>query len=326
MPRQPRVESNEGLYHVINRGNYRSHIFETDGARESFRRVIFEACERFSWELSAYCLMGNHYHLCIGTPLGNLSAGMAWLGSTYAARFNRFRKEQGRLFQGRFKSLLVEPGRHWLDLVDYIHLNPVRAGLIEAAFLRKYPWTSLSDFPKIKSRPWFLDCRWMAYGDGLSDSAKGWRRYVERLQLLDTSDEKEIDALDRRMCRGWCIGAEEFRKSVAKEFMEKEGAARLEKEGLKEANRARWENGLAMCLDALGKGSADISTDAKSAAWKLAIASKLKSETSVTNDWLGASLNMGRGRSVSAILGRYAKSSKAKCKSYRQLSNLIIEY
>ena len=81
MPRKLRVESNEGLYHVINRGNYRSWIFESDGAKRSFHDTLFEACERFSWELSAYCLMSNHFHLCLGTPRGNLSVGMRWLGS-----------------------------------------------------------------------------------------------------------------------------------------------------------------------------------------------------------------------------------------------------
>lgn len=95
MPRRPRVESSGGLYHVINRGNYRSYIFDTDVARFSFAKALDEACVRFSWELSAYCLMGNHYHLCVGTPLGNLSSGMRWLQATFAYRFNRYRKESG---------------------------------------------------------------------------------------------------------------------------------------------------------------------------------------------------------------------------------------
>ena len=68
MPRAPRIESSEGLYHVINRGNYRSHIFGTEGAKASFEKCLFEACERFGWELLGYCLMGNHFHLCLATP------------------------------------------------------------------------------------------------------------------------------------------------------------------------------------------------------------------------------------------------------------------
>ena len=174
MARKPRIESNTGLYHVINRGNYRSFLFKTEGAKDSFIRTLFEACDKFSWELYGFCLMSNHYHLCIGTPFGNLSSGMRWLQATFAMRFKKYRKENGHLFQGRFKSLMVEPGDHWLALVDYIHLNPVRAGLVETQDLGKYPWTSLFYFPKRASRPAFLNCEWMDHQEDIEDSKGGW--------------------------------------------------------------------------------------------------------------------------------------------------------
>lgn len=126
MPRSPRVESSDGLFHVLNQGNYRKSIFESEGARSAFVRTLWEAAERFSWRVHGYCLLGNHYHLCLGTPMGNLSAGMRWLQATYALRFNGFRAELGHLFQRRFKSLIVEPGTHWCDFINYIHLNPLR--------------------------------------------------------------------------------------------------------------------------------------------------------------------------------------------------------
>lgn len=326
MPRKPRIETSNGLYHVINRGNYRSEIFESDGAKHSFQETLFEACSRFSWELSAYCIMDNHYHLCLGTPAGNLSEGMRWLGSTFAARFNRYRKEQGHLFQGRFKSLMVEPGAHWADLVDYIHLNPVRAGLVEATLVNKYPWSSLSLFSKIKTRPAFMDCRWMAFRDGMTDTASGWRRYVNRLAMRSSDDPKEIEALDRQMCRGWCIGESDFRKAVSEEFAKKENEARLDREGLRDLNRLRWEKSVEACLTSLKKGSDEIASDAFSADWKLAIATRLKSETSVTNAWLGERLNMGKPGSVSAICGRYARELSSRCPYWRKLSKLTIEY
>ena len=68
--------------------NNQKYIFETAGARTSFEKTLFEACEKFAWSLYAYCIMSNHYHLCLGTPEGNLSAGMRWLQATYATRFN----------------------------------------------------------------------------------------------------------------------------------------------------------------------------------------------------------------------------------------------
>ena len=232
----------------------------------------------------------------------------------------------GFLFGGRFKSLIVEPGKHWADLVDYIHLNPVRAGLTDAALIQKYPWTSLNGFSKIETRPKFMDCRWMSYVEGLSDTPNGWRRYAKLLAMRNSDDPKEIESLDRRMCRGWCIGAEKFRKTVSEDFLEKEGAARLEKQGLRDFNEARWETGLEVCMKALEKNSGDAAGDAMSTDWKLAIACRLKLETSVTNAWLGQQLNMGAPRSVSAICGRYAKQRNAKCPYYLKLSNLTIDY
>jgi REP element-mobilizing transposase RayT len=87
--------------------------------------------------------MSNHYHLAISTPRANLVGGMCWLQGTFANRFNRFSGEHGHLFQGRYKSLVVDPDEGLGPLCHYIHLNPVRAGLCEVSALRTYDWTSL---------------------------------------------------------------------------------------------------------------------------------------------------------------------------------------
>ena len=108
MARKVRFEHAGGLYHIINRGNYRSWIFDTDGAKQSFEKTLLEACARSGWILHAYCVMGNHYHLAVETPEPNLSEGMRWLQSVFAMRFNRFRKENGHIFQGRYKSIVFE--------------------------------------------------------------------------------------------------------------------------------------------------------------------------------------------------------------------------
>jgi len=126
MPRPLRFEYEGALYHVLNPGNYRSWIFEDDGAKASFEKALFEACERSGWILHAYCVMGNHYHLALETPQPNLSEGIRWLQGAYATRCNRYRKESGHLFQGRFKSIVVEDGERLAWLCHYIHLNPAR--------------------------------------------------------------------------------------------------------------------------------------------------------------------------------------------------------
>jgi REP element-mobilizing transposase RayT len=127
MARKVRIEYAGACYHVINRGNYRSWIFDSEGARKSFLKCLREASEAMGWRLRAWVLMGNHYHLCIQTPEGNLVQGMRWLQSTFANRFNRFRKESGHVFQGRYKAILLDEDAAGA-VCHYIHLNPVRVG------------------------------------------------------------------------------------------------------------------------------------------------------------------------------------------------------
>ena len=131
------MEFEGALYHVISRGNYRKDLFD-GGAAGSFERTLFEACEKRGWLLHAYVIMSNHYHLALETPAGNLVEGMRWLQGTFGIRFNAFRGERGHVFQSRYKSLVIEEGRPLLGLVNYIHLNPVRAGIVDLAGLRGY--------------------------------------------------------------------------------------------------------------------------------------------------------------------------------------------
>ncbi len=138
MPRKLRVEYPGACYHVINRGNYRADIFATAGARAAFMRCLGEACKKSGWRLHAYVLMRNHYHLALETPAGNLVAGMQWLQATFANRFNNLRRERGHLFQGRYKALLVEPGEALGHVCHYIHLNPVRAGVVSVSGLKEF--------------------------------------------------------------------------------------------------------------------------------------------------------------------------------------------
>lgn len=325
MARKPRIESSDGLYHVINRGNYRSSIFESEGARLGFERTLFEACERFGWRLQAYCLMSNHFHLSVATPIGNLSEGMAWLQGTYAKRFNGYRDVVGHLFQGRFKSLAVEPGMHLKNLVDYIHLNPVRAGLASTESLKHYRWTSLWYFPDRRKRPEFLDSDWMDCCEGLTDTGPGWRRYLRELVSKADIDTGELRKTDQHMCRGWCIGGADFKKALARDLVEREGELRMDQEALSQFNRVRWQMGLEKCLMSLRLVGIDPVSSINSAPWKLAIASKLKRECSVSNAWLTQKLAMGVPKAVSAQVGRYRRQAESSCKFASKLRKLNIE-
>jgi len=129
MARRLRLEAVEGVYHVINRGNYRAPVFRSDRTKAAFLRCLEEACARTGWRVHAWCIMSNHYHLAVATPQADLGEGMRWLQGTFATRFNQLRNERGHLFQGRYKSLVVDPGEGLGPLCHYIHLNPVRARL-----------------------------------------------------------------------------------------------------------------------------------------------------------------------------------------------------
>jgi REP element-mobilizing transposase RayT len=145
VPRQIRIEYPGAIYHVMSRGDRREAIVLGDEDRELWLRTLGEACRKTGWQVHAYCLMSNHFHLVIETPEGNLVAGMKWLLGTYTVRFNTRHQLRGHLFAGRYKSLLIdESDNQYLRVAcDYVHLNPARAQLIESEEpLENYRWSS----------------------------------------------------------------------------------------------------------------------------------------------------------------------------------------
>jgi REP element-mobilizing transposase RayT len=144
MARPLRVEYPGAFYHVINRGNSLEKIFTSTRDYEKFLQYLEKAAERFALIIHTYCLMDNHYHLLIETPEPNLSMTMQWLNVSYATYFNRKQDRSGHLFQGRFKAILIDADAYLKHLSRYIHLNPVRAGIINTP--RQYHWSSYPSF------------------------------------------------------------------------------------------------------------------------------------------------------------------------------------
>lgn len=140
MARPLRIEFPGAIYHVTSRGNCKAEIYRSDRDRRSFLRVLSDVIDRYSWICHSYCLMENHYHLLIETPLGNLSRGMRQLNGVYTQQFNHANERVGHIFQGRYKAILIERETHLLELSRYIVLNPVRAGLAGSA--EGWPWSS----------------------------------------------------------------------------------------------------------------------------------------------------------------------------------------
>ena len=140
MGRAWRIEFEGAFYHVLSRGNEKRNIFLNDDDRRLFLDTVGEMSERFAVDIFAYVLMDNHYHLLLRTTRANLSRSMQWFGTTYTRRFNNRHSRSGHLFQGRYKSLIVENDAYLTHLSCYIHRNPLRANIVER--LASYHWSS----------------------------------------------------------------------------------------------------------------------------------------------------------------------------------------
>ncbi len=299
MPRAPRLEFAGAIYHVWNRGNYRQNLFTTHRTGAAFERALFEACARFGWRLHAYVVMRNHYHLCVETPKPNLVAGMQWLQSVFANRFNRFQKMPGHVFQGRYKALVVEPGPWLLRVVNYIHLNPVRAGLVSVQGLRQH---AASSFPRWfkRGRPAALTAeRWLAQAGGLRPTPAGFRRYHQSLALAVEGNPRQRDELYRELCRGWHIGTVEAKQARLRSLLERPGKGAVAL-SLDDETTAAVILGKGLRL--LGYKPADLAQSPKGAEWKVALGWWLRGQTGINNRWLGEHLHLGHRCSVSRLL------------------------
>ena len=140
MARPLRIEFDGALYHVTSRGDARESIFITDTDCSLFLDILKKTRERFNWLCHAYCLMGNHYHLVIETPDGNLSKGMRQLNGVYTQSFNKRHQRVGHVFQGRYKAILIEKESYLLQVSRYVVLNPVRAKIVGSP--EEWEWSS----------------------------------------------------------------------------------------------------------------------------------------------------------------------------------------
>jgi REP element-mobilizing transposase RayT len=226
MARKLRVEYAGASYHVMNRGDRRELIFMDDADRQRFVDTLGEACAKTGWQVHAYVLMPNHFHVVVETPQPNLVAGMKWLLGTYTSRFNRRHKLFGHLFSGRYKSLIVDgSGNGYLKSVgDYVHLNPARAKLMAAdAPLKSFAWSSWPAYLLAPSkRPAWLRVDRLLGARGIpEDNPAGRQRLEQALEerrgLAEGEEFKPIR-------RGWCLGEEKFREELLMQMSERMGA------------------------------------------------------------------------------------------------------
>ena len=330
MPRQVRVEFEGALYHVMARGDRREAIVFGDEDREMFLRTLGELAEKTGFRIHAYVLMDNHYHLLLETPRANLSAGMGWFQNAYTRRMNARHRLWGHLFGGRYKSILVEPGECFWALLDYVHLNPVRAGVVkEGAGLESYRWSSLPSYLSAPSqRPKWLEAR-MGYDVcGCQDKASGRREFLNLLQrrvdwrdprkagtTFSGGNEKPDLAVYSSLRRGWLFGSQGFRESMLG-LLEGRGKKIKKANGyhgtqLSYHGERRARALIAAGLKAYGLKLDELRKQPKGDERKSLLAAMIQDETTMKLDWISEKLNMGTRAGVC----RNAKSARERAKS-----------
>ncbi|OVE80644.1 hypothetical protein BVY03_05750 [bacterium K02(2017)] len=155
MTRPLRIEFDGAWYHIINRGQDRRKIVRSDSDRKRFFNTLEETIETYGIEVHAFSLMNNHYHLLIRTPNAGLSNAMRHFNGVYTQRCNIAWRKDGPLYKGRYKAILIEEDDYLIQLVRYIHLNPVKANICKKA--QNHPWTSHKCYLNPKNAPNWLN-------------------------------------------------------------------------------------------------------------------------------------------------------------------------
>jgi REP element-mobilizing transposase RayT len=292
----------------MNRGDRRERIFMDDADRRRFVETLGEVCAKTGWQVHAYVLMPNHFHVVVETPQPNLVAGMKWLLGTDTSRFNRRHKLFGHLFSGRYKSLIVDgSGNGYLKSVgDYVHLNPARAKLVAADVpLKSFAWSSWPAYLLARSkRPAWLRVDRLLGAWGISeDSPAGLQRLERSLEERRGLEEGEEFKPIRR---GWCLGEETFREELLTQMSERMGAEHYGEE------RAETAEALAELIIAeeLKRGrwqEAELKTRPKGDSVKVALAARLRAETTMTVGWIAERLAMGTRGYLNHLLYRRRK-------------------
>lgn len=215
MARKPRVHFTGALYHVMCRGNQGQRIFKDDRDRQQYVDLLKESRQRFGYRLYAYVLMGNHVHLLVEIGQTPLSKVMQNILFRYTRYWNARHRKIGHLFQGRYKAILCEKESYLLELIRYLHLNPVRARLIRQ--LAEYVWSSHGAYLKGDGKGWIaveeVLPRW---GRGRRQAVSAYRRFVQD-GLKEGHREDLYQVVDQRY-----LGDDAFVERVERRVLDRE--------------------------------------------------------------------------------------------------------
>lgn len=204
MPRAARNVIDGFFYHVLNRGNCKQTIFHKDGDFEAFLELMKKAKELFPVNIMAFCLMPNHYHILVASLVAkNLSSWVHWFTSVHANRYHDHYRTSGHIWQGRFKSFVIQGDDHFISIFRYAEGNPVRAALVDSA--HKWPWSShrssigLQASSLIDPPPFLLP--------------QGWGEFVNQ-----TMKPKELDNIHKCISHSLPFGDDEWKRKLSEQY------------------------------------------------------------------------------------------------------------
>jgi REP element-mobilizing transposase RayT len=301
--RKLRLQYSGAIYHVMNRGDRREAIFLDDKDRHTFLETLAEACQKTSWQVHAYCLMANHFHLVLETPQPNLSVGMKWLLQTYTSRFNHRHRYFGHLFSGRYKAPVVDgSGNGYLRTAcEYVHLNPVRARLLRADEpLKSYRWSSFPLYLQAQRPEWLRVDRALGEYGIPRDTTAGRARFEEVMEQR----RLQADGQDyRALRRGWCLGSAEFKEELLAQVTHQIGPNHYGRER-SESDEQKAVRLLSEALAELGISLTQMQACAGCNGPKLELARRLRRETTMSLRWVAQELGIGSWKYLSKLLAQ----------------------
>jgi len=206
MARPLRIEYEGALYHVTARGNERGKIFFTKTDYRKFKEYLADAQTKYGFIIHCYVLMTNHYHILIETPEKNLSKIMHHLNSSYTTYINIKRKRSGHLFQGRYKAILVDKDSYLLELSRYMHLNPVRAKMVERP--EEYQYSSYGAYITGNDELVTITPVLSAFSQEIISAREKYRAFVESVL------NEEMESPFKSVYGGMILGSSSFIKDT----------------------------------------------------------------------------------------------------------------
>ena len=307
MPRMKRVEFEGAYYHVMARGNQQSDIVWDEEDCERFVKTLAEVVEQTGWEVMAWALMSNHYHLVIRTPEANLVKGMTWFQNTITKRHIGKYKEAGHLFAGRYKAILVQEGTYLRRLIHYVNLNPIRAGIhsLDLNEAMSYEWSSLWEYlypPSQRNVFTHISKGYEVFG--IRDEKRGREKFWK--QTCQAAG-KEKESYLEMVKHGWIMGSAEFIAKMSEKLKLTKadikngyGGGQLKSQGEILARQIIKEG-----LEYYGLRQEDLENLKKNDWRKAELAIQIRAKTTMNADWIGKELYMGARGSITNAIKKY---------------------